>query len=77
MRRRLFEIIELSDDDDRPGIIYDAIMLIAIIISIIPLAFKESPPPFSVSNLITAMIFVALPSGVITAGYMDVIKRTT
>lgn len=46
MRKRIFEIIEPSKDNDKTSSIYDAIMLFAIIISIIPLGFKNSPHVF-------------------------------
>lgn len=43
MRKRLFEIIELSkDDDDKLSSSYDFFMLCIIIASLIPLAFKNS-----------------------------------
>ena len=42
MRKRLFEIIELSKDDDKLSSIYDFFMLCIIIASLIPLAFKNS-----------------------------------
>ena len=40
MRKRIFEIIEVSDGNDRLSSIYDATMLALIILSLIPLAFK-------------------------------------
>ncbi len=43
MRKRLFEIIEVSKDNDRASAAYDVFMLGAIVISIIPLAFKAPP----------------------------------
>ena len=39
MRKRIFEIIEVSKDNDRVSFIYDITMLFAIIVSIVPLAF--------------------------------------
>ena len=41
MRKRLFEIIELSDGSDKLSRFYDVVMMCVIIISLIPLAFKE------------------------------------
>ena len=61
MRRRLFEIIEVSEDEnsgDRVSAAYDAIMLLAIIISIIPLAFKQTNRFFDISGIITTWLFV-------------------
>ena len=42
MRKRLYEIIELSQDNDIVSSIYDTLMMFSIIISIIPLAFKQT-----------------------------------
>lgn len=58
MRKRLFEIIEFSKDDDRFGIIYDIFMMITIIISIIPLAFVDVKPCFIWIDEITVLIFI-------------------
>lgn len=40
MRKRIFEIIEVAKDGDRASDLYDSIMLVLIIISIVPLAFN-------------------------------------
>ena len=58
MRRRLFEIIEVAQDDDRVSAIYDTVMFIAIVISIIPLAFKSTNRYFLISDAITAVLFI-------------------
>ena len=42
MRKRLYSIIEPADNGDKFSNIYDFIMMATIIISIIPLAFKET-----------------------------------
>ena len=58
MRKRIFDIVEVSTTkDDVVGTIYDFFMLAAIIISIIPLAFKRNYPAFDVINIATAYIF--------------------
>lgn len=58
MRKRIFEIIETSKDNDKASSIYDAIMLFAIIISIIPLGFKHSLRIFFYTDLITTVLFI-------------------
>jgi len=58
MRRRLFEIIEVSRDDDRPSDIYDTFMLITIVLSIIPLAFTTTNDLFKVIDAISVVIFI-------------------
>ena len=42
MRKRIFEIIELAGEDDRVSRIYDYTMMVAIVLSLVPLAFKEA-----------------------------------
>ncbi|MBR4895690.1 MAG: ion transporter [Clostridia bacterium] len=58
MRKRIFEIIETSKDGDRVSAIYDAFMMVVIVVSLIPLAFKEEPPFFAVLDKVCAGIFI-------------------
>ena len=41
MRKRLYDIIEVASDGDGVSLAYDIIMMVAIVISIVPLAFKR------------------------------------
>lgn len=41
MRKRVFEIIEIADDEDTLSHVYDVFMIFIIIMSILPLAMKE------------------------------------
>ncbi len=58
MRRKIYEIIEV--DDDRRGLsyIYDVIMIVAIALSLIPLAFKETNAFFNVSETVITILFI-------------------
>lgn len=58
MRKRIFEIIETAKVDDKISSIYDAVMLLAIIISIIPLGFKQTFPVFYYTDIITTALFI-------------------
>ena len=58
MRRRLFEIVEVTSEKDKMGDIYDAFMLLTILVSMIPLAFKTQYDAFDWMDKITAVIFV-------------------
>lgn len=58
MRKRIFEIIEIAESEDRISHIYDVTMFLSIIISIIPLAFKNTTPEFVVIDQVTACIFI-------------------
>ena len=58
MRRRIFEIIEVSQDNDKASAAYDILMMISIVISIVPLAFKDSNSLFHWIDIITAILFI-------------------
>lgn len=58
MRRRLYEIIELSSEGDKWSSYYDFFMMVVIFISIIPLAFKDNNIVFEVIEKVTTVIFV-------------------
>lgn len=58
MRKRVFEIIELAKGDDKASRYYDLLMIVAIIISIIPLAFKEPDPVFQTIDKICVTLFI-------------------
>lgn len=56
-RERIFEIVELSNGNDKISGIYDIIIMCAITISLIPLMFKETNVLFTVVDYITVSIF--------------------
>ena len=58
MRKRLYEIIEVSRYGDRISAIYDITMLVAIVVSIIPLAFKNPHPVFLYIDIVTVILFI-------------------
>ena len=58
MRRRIYEIIEVSEDGDSLSKAYDIFMMMCIIASLVPLAFKEQNGVFNVMDWITTIIFV-------------------
>lgn len=58
MRKRLFEIIEISEGNDLASSVYDVVMLVTIVVSIIPLAFKQTNGVFRVTDVITTAIFI-------------------
>lgn len=57
-RKRLFEIIESAKETDRVSNIYDIFMMITIVLSIIPLAFKEELSVFVIIDKIAVIIFI-------------------
>lgn len=61
MRKKIFEIIEPSDSADSGGrlsTIYDFIMMVTIVISMVPLAFKTTNEIFQWIDHISVVIFV-------------------
>ena len=58
MRKRIHSIIEASDGKDVWSSIYDAFMMVVIIVSLLPLNFKEETDFFHITDKITAVIFI-------------------
>lgn len=58
MRKRIYEIIAVSDGNDILSSIYDYLMMIAIVASLVPLAFKTEYLAFQVIDKICAAIFI-------------------
>lgn len=57
-RKRIFEIIEKAEDNDLASSIYDVGMIIIIIASLVPMAFKEETPLLRWIDLLTVSIFI-------------------
>lgn len=58
IRRRVFEIIETAKEDDRLSNVYDVFMMIVIVASLVPLAFKESNRAFEIIDKVAVIIFI-------------------
>ena len=58
MRQRIFEIIEVAKENDKWSRFYDSFMMIVILISIFPLAFKTQTNLFFNIDKITVTIFI-------------------
>ena len=58
MRKRIFKIIEVAEDNDKCSKIYDTFMMITICYSIFPLAFKNQTGVFNVIDKVSAFIFL-------------------
>ena len=70
MRKRLYEIIEVSQNNDRLSAAYDIMMMITIVVSIIPLAFKNTYDVFEYVDLVTTSLFIVdYIARLITADY--------
>lgn len=58
MRRKVFEIIEIAEANHIASAVYDYTMMVAILASLVPLAFKASNPFFSAIDQVTTALFV-------------------
>ena len=58
MRKRIYEIISASNGHDRLSSVYDLFMMAVIIISLIPLVFKQTNPAFEIMDKVCAVIFI-------------------
>ncbi|MGN0482840.1 MAG: ion transporter [Lachnospiraceae bacterium] len=58
MRKRIFEIIEISKNDDVVSKVYDIVMLITILLSIVPLAFRSNHLLFYYIDKISVILFI-------------------
>ncbi len=58
MRKRIFEIIEVSKDGDRVSLAYDIMMMVSIILTLLPLTFKVAPGFFAYTDIITSLLFI-------------------
>lgn len=58
MRKKIYSIIEPVGNDNKLSNIYDFIMMTTIVVSIIPLAFKETNAFFQWIDYITVSIFI-------------------
>lgn len=58
IRKRLFEVIEISSGDDLASSIYDYSMMVVIIASLVPLAFKQPVAAFTIVEKVTVVVFI-------------------
>ena len=58
MRKKLFSIIESTENVSKLSNVYDFIMMVTIVISVVPLAFKETNTVFQWIDYITVTIFI-------------------
>lgn len=58
MRKRIFEIIEISAGNDLCSSLYDIFMMIAIVASLTPLAFKTDYFAFQIIDKVCVVIFI-------------------
>lgn len=58
LRKKIFNIIEIADNDNTASKCYDIILIISILASLFPLAFKQTYIAFNIIDTLTATIFI-------------------
>ena len=58
MRQRLYKILEISEEDDKISHVYDIFMIMVIVVSLLPLAVKDTVPFFICLEWITVVVFI-------------------
>lgn len=58
MRKRLYEIISASNGNDKLSSVYDIFMMTVIIVSLVPLIFKQSFVAFEIIDKVCVGIFI-------------------
>lgn len=58
MRKRIFQIIEVAEDQDLISKVYDVLMMFVIILSLVPIAYKKSDGIFYVIEICTTVLFI-------------------
>ena len=58
MRKKLYKVLEISEKDDKISHAYDIFMIITIILSLFPLAIKDTVPFFVWIERITTFVFI-------------------
>ena len=58
MRKRIYEVIEISRDGDRLSAVYDSLMIVVIALSLVPLVFKETTPLLTAVDRAAVVIFI-------------------
>ena len=58
MRKRIYEIIEISRDGDKQSAVYDAAMMVLITLSLVPLLFKETTPLLQGIDHVCVAVFI-------------------
>ena len=58
MRKRIFEIIEVAELNDRASRCYDLFMIVVIVLSMVPLVFKQTTPLLTGLDRATVAVFM-------------------
>lgn len=59
MRKRIFQVIEVAEQNDTLSKVYDTAMIVVIVLSLIPIMIKDSSTAVTFLDVITSAVFVA------------------
>ena len=58
MRKKIYQVVEVAENNDKLSSIYDVFMMITIVISLVPLMTKSQNTFLNVIDIVTVFIFV-------------------
>lgn len=58
LRSGIYRLVYVSDKQSKTGTAYDYLMIIAIIVSLLPLCFKQEYPVFRITDLVVTVLFI-------------------
>ena len=58
MRKKIFDMVEAQTGNNKVSLVYDIFMMVTIVVSIFPLAFKETNTVFYYIDRVTVVIFI-------------------
>lgn len=58
MRKKIYQVVEVAENNDKLSSIYDVFMMITILISLVPLMTKSQNTFLSVIDIVTVVIFI-------------------
>ena len=58
MRKRIYEILDGVKEHDRAATVYSVFMMLIILLSLVPLTFKEASPSFIVMDRVAVTVFI-------------------
>ena len=76
MRKRLYEIVEQSTENDKASKVYDIFMMVVIFISLVPLAFKKDYNALLIIDKVAAGIFIVEYNTMAHSRYEDEKRKT-
>lgn len=58
IRQKIYDVVELNEVNSTASRLYNQFMLILVVLSMLPLAFKENYPVFAITDTVVVCIFI-------------------